>query len=78
VEKIIIAENFIRSAKAPTISAGVMIAKVIWNTKKRTSGMPPERVSPSTPLRKTLPKPPMNEWRFVTPAIMPVESKASE
>ena len=26
-----IAENFIRSAKAPMISAGVMIAKVIWN-----------------------------------------------
>ena len=25
------AENFMRSAKAPTISAGVMIAKVIWN-----------------------------------------------
>ena len=26
-----IAENFMRSAKAPQISAGVMIAKVIWN-----------------------------------------------
>ena len=25
-----IAENFMRSAKAPAISAGVMIAKVIW------------------------------------------------
>ena len=25
-----IALNFIRSAKAPAISAGVMIAKVIW------------------------------------------------
>ena len=25
------AENFMRSAKAPTISAGVMIANVIWN-----------------------------------------------
>ncbi len=25
------AENFMRSAKAPTMSAGVMIAKVIWN-----------------------------------------------
>ena len=24
------AENFMRSAKAPTISAGVMMAKVIW------------------------------------------------
>ena len=27
-----IAENFIRSAKAPTMSAGVIIANVIWNT----------------------------------------------
>ena len=26
-----IAENFMRSAKAPQISAGVMIANVIWN-----------------------------------------------
>ena len=26
-----IAENFIRSANAPQISAGVMIANVIWN-----------------------------------------------
>ena len=25
------AENFIRSARAPAMSAGVMIAKVIWN-----------------------------------------------
>ena len=25
------AENFIRSASAPAIRAGVMIAKVIWN-----------------------------------------------
>ena len=25
------AENFIRSAKAPAIRAGVMIANVIWN-----------------------------------------------
>jgi hypothetical protein len=29
--KMHIALNFIRSAKAPQISAGVMIAKVIWN-----------------------------------------------
>ncbi len=27
------AENFMRSAKAPTMSAGVIIAKVIWKTK---------------------------------------------
>jgi hypothetical protein len=34
-----IAENFIRSTKAPTISAGVMIANVIWNIMNTDSGM---------------------------------------
>ncbi len=34
-----IAENFTRSAKAPTIRQGVMAAKVIWNTKYTNSGM---------------------------------------
>ena len=28
------AENFIRSANAPVISAGVMIANIIWNNMK--------------------------------------------
>ena len=36
-----IAENFMRSAKAPTISAGVMIAKVSWNVMKSGSGIVP-------------------------------------
>ena len=36
--KIISAENFTRSAKAPTISAGVIIANVIWNTTNENSG----------------------------------------
>ncbi len=35
------AENFMRSAKAPTISAGVMIAKVIWKVMKTDSGIVP-------------------------------------
>ena len=30
VRKISIAENFIRSANAPVISAGVMIANISW------------------------------------------------
>ena len=34
-----IAENFIRSTKAPTIRAGVMAAKVIWNVMNTDSGM---------------------------------------
>ena len=40
-----------RSAKAPTISAGVMQAKVIWKTTKASSGMttPAENVSTTEP-----------------------------
>ena len=34
------AENFIRSANAPTISAGVMIAKVNWKQKNTDAGIP--------------------------------------
>ena len=37
--KRIMAENFIRSATAPVISAAVMIAKVIWNIINTVSGM---------------------------------------
>ena len=33
------AENFMRSANEPQISAGVMMAKVIWNIEKTNSGM---------------------------------------
>ena len=33
------AENFMRSAKAPAISAGVMIAKVIWKHMYTVSGI---------------------------------------
>ena len=33
------AENFMRSANAPVISAGVMIAKVSWNIEYTDSGM---------------------------------------
>ena len=53
----IIAENFMRSAKAPTISAGVMMANVNWNIWKTDSGIVPERVSTSTPDRNSLPEP---------------------
>ena len=34
-----IAENFMRSANAPAISAGVMAAKVSWNMAYTVSGM---------------------------------------
>ena len=52
------AENFIRSAKPPTISAGVMQAKVIWKATNTSSGMVPDSESGVTPERKTLAKPP--------------------
>ncbi len=35
------AENFMRSTIAPMISAGVMMAKVIWKVMKTSSGMVP-------------------------------------
>jgi len=37
--KITIAENFIRSANAPAIRPGVMMAKVIWNIMNTVSGI---------------------------------------
>ncbi len=43
-----IAENFMRSAKAPQISAGVMMAKVIWKVMNTDSGIVP--LSASTPM----------------------------
>ncbi len=52
------AENRIRSAKAPTISAGVMIAKVIWNMKNSVSGIVPLTLPASTPLKNALERSP--------------------
>ena len=48
-----------RSAKPPMTSAGVMMAKVIWNMKNRVSGMVPLSASRVTPSRKALSSPPM-------------------
>ena len=77
--KISIAENFIRSAKAPTISAGVMMAKVIWkvmNTASGNSAVAEVRPDGVTPLRKALEKPPMKELKLSTPFSIPAVSKA--
>ena len=49
-----------RSAKPPTISAGVMIAKVIWNMTNTVSGIVPDTESVPMPARKLLPRPPIN------------------
>ncbi len=53
-----------RSAKAPMIRQGVIAAKVIWNRKKRYSGMTTPLVKVAdvlagvTPARNSLPRPP--------------------
>ncbi len=50
-----------RSAKAPTMSAGVMMAKVIWKVAKTDSGMVRVRLSRVRPAKKALSRPPMKE-----------------
>ena len=64
------AENFMRSAKAPTISAGVIIAKVIWkhdvDVFRDDDAVREGRAtscSASTPLRKAFEKPPTKSLR---------------
>ncbi|MNN84823.1 hypothetical protein D3C81_2020290 [compost metagenome] len=74
--KISMAENFMRSAKAPTISAGVMMAKVIWKVMNTLSGKAATRLSTPTPLRKALFRPPTKELKLTTPCSIPVVSKA--
>ena len=51
-------EKRMRSAKPPTMRAGVMMAKVSWNRAKEDSGMAPLMASSPTPAKKALPKPP--------------------
>ena len=61
-----IAENFIRSAKAPIISAGVIAAKVSWKATNTSSGIttPLLKVAPTEsgvmPAKNALAKPPKN------------------
>ena len=60
------AENLIRSAKAPTISAQVMAAKVAWKATKVSSGITTPLLKVAAiesgviPLRKILSRLPMN------------------
>ena len=53
------AENFMRSAKAPQISAGVMMAKVIWKHMNTDSGIVPLRVPTSMPFSMNRDMPPI-------------------
>src|SRR5271156_2718004 len=57
------AENFIRSANAPVINAGVMMANINWNTINVCRGIVAAYLGSGaspTPRRNTLCKPPMN------------------
>ncbi len=53
------AENFMRSANAPQISAGVMMAKVIWKHMNTDSGIVPFSVSTSMPFSRKRSMPPI-------------------
>ena len=75
-EKINIAENFIRSANAPAISAGVIIANVNWKVIKTVSGIVPERVSTPIPRKNMVPSPPTKEVSVNCPASIPTVLKA--
>ena len=60
----IMAENFMRSAKAPAIRAGVMMAKVSWKHMKTVSGTVLARsctLSSVRPAMKIRLRPPMIE-----------------
>ena len=58
-----------RSGKAPTISARVMTAKVIWQARKTFSGMLPEAASVPMPQGST---------RLKSPIRWPPSPNASE
>ena len=55
LEKISMAEKRIRSAKPPTISAGVMTAKVIWKIANKVVGISPDTLSMVIEAKKMLP-----------------------
>ena len=57
--KITKAENFMRSANAPQISAGVMMAKVIWKHMNTDSGIVPFSVPTSMSFNRKRDMPPI-------------------
>ena len=48
-----------RSANAPIINAGVMMANIAWNITKTYSGIVPKSVSGPIPARPSLARSPM-------------------
>ena len=55
------AENFMRSATAPEIKAGVMMANIIWNTMKAPSGIESPWIALPTPTLSPNPSSPSPE-----------------
>ena len=82
--KISTAENFIRSATAPMISAGVIAANVSWKITKVSSGMTTPLEKPSStelvemPDRNILESPPMNGVNAVASSAVAAPVNASE
>ncbi len=66
-----IAENFMRSAKAPAMSAGVMIAKVIWNVMYTDSGIVSPRCDTDTLPASFMKTMPFRKKRSKLPIIGP-------
>ena len=67
------AENFMRSAKAPVMIAGVMMAKVAWYIRKTFSGT----VTPSSCTLPFSPAPKARDSEPITPFSAPPLVKAS-
>jgi hypothetical protein len=76
--KIISAEKRMRSAIEPTISATVMIAKVIWKVANTLSGIAAVSESRPRPAISARSKPPITEFRLTTPCSMPATLKVIE
>lgn len=67
--------NFMRSTNEPTMSAGVMMANVIWNITHSASGMVPLRVDMVTPCRNVLSSPPTMDASPLEPSTIPTVEK---
>mmetsp|Transcript_5246 Transcript_5246/g.20412 ORF Transcript_5246/g.20412 Transcript_5246/m.20412 type:complete len:238 (+) Transcript_5246:576-1289(+) len=78
VENHMTALNFMRSTSAPIMSAGVMIANVIWYNTHSASGIVPATDAAVTPAKPTLSQPPMKDANVVTPSFMPTSLNDSE
>ena len=70
--------NFMRSTMAPIMSAGVIMANVIWYKTQSASGIVPATEDMETPAKPTLSRPPMKDASVVAPSFMPTSLNDSE